>query len=133
MIKASNFIKKLIDNEYVSFYGVPDSLLSSFSKSLYFDYSDLDNFITANEGNALSMAMGYNLSTKKAAVVYMQNSGLGNIVNPYSSLLNENIYNIPFLLIVGWRGEPGIADEPQHLFQGEKTLEQLELLDFRVR
>ena len=66
---------------------------------------------------------------KKAAVVYMQNSGLGNIVNPYSSLLNENIYNIPFLLIVGWRGEPGIADEPQHLFQGEKTLEQLELLD----
>ena len=64
------------------------------------------------------MAMGYNLSTK-TAVVYMQNSGLGNIVNPYSSLLNENIYNIPFLLIVGWRGEPGIADEPQHLSRGK--------------
>ena len=63
MIKASYFIKKLIDNEFVSFYGVPDSLLSSFSKSLYFDYNDLDNFITANEGNALSMAMGYILST----------------------------------------------------------------------
>tara|TARA_B100000902_G_scaffold308864_1_gene298148 strand:- start:625 stop:1731 length:1107 start_codon:yes stop_codon:yes gene_type:complete len=131
MIKASDFIKNLIDNEFESFYGVPDSLLSSFSKSLYFDYNYVDNFITANEGSALSMAMGYNLSTKKAAVVYMQNSGLGNIINPYSSLLNENIYNIPFLLIVGWRGEPGITDEPQHIFQGKKTLEQLELLDIK--
>jgi len=131
MFKASYFIKYLIDNEYESFYGVPDSLLSSFSKSLYFDYKEVDNFITANEGSALSMAMGYNLSTKKVAVVYMQNSGLGNIINPYSSLLNENIYNIPFLLIIGWRGEPGNKDEPQHIFQGEKTLEQLELLNIK--
>lgn len=131
MIKACCFIKNLIDNDFESFYGVPDSLLSSFSKSLYFDYNNVDNFITANEGSALSMAMGYNLSTNKTAVVYMQNSGLGNIINPYSSLLNEDIYNIPFLLIVGWRGEPGIKDEPQHLFQGKKTLEQLKLLNIK--
>ena len=131
MMEASLFIKNLINNGYESFYGVPDSLLSSFSKSLYFDYKDNDNFITANEGSALSMAMGFNLSTGKTAVVYMQNSGLGNIVNPYSSLLNENIYNVPFLLIVGWRGEPGTTDEPQHIFQGRKTIEQLDLLNIK--
>lgn len=126
---AKTFIQNLINFEYESFYGVPDSLLSSFSKSLTFDFKENNNFITANEGSALSMAMGYNLSTGKSGVVYLQNSGLGNLVNPYNSLLNKNIFSIPFLLILGWRGEPGTVDEPQHIFQGKKTLQELELLE----
>lgn len=125
---AKEFINKLLSNGYESFYGVPDSLMSSLSKSLEFDFKKVNNFITSNEGSALSMAMGYNLSTEKVPVIYLQNSGLGNIVNPYNSLLNDNIYDIPFLLLIGWRGEPGHLDEPQHFFQGQVTLEQLKIM-----
>lgn len=109
--------------------GVPDSQLSALCAFLYDRYGiSSRHVIAANEGNAAALAAGYHLATGKTPVVYLQNSGLGNLVNPAASLLSPAIYGIPCLLIVGWRGEPGVRDEPQHSFQGEITLEQLELL-----
>ena len=113
------------------FAGVPDSQLKALC-SFLMDRYGLDSahhVIAANEGNAAALAAGYHLATGKVPVVYLQNSGLGNIVNPAASLLNEKVYGIPCLFIVGWRGEPGVHDEPQHIFQGEITLDLLETLD----
>lgn len=112
------------------FTGVPDSLLSPLCNYLFDKYGISENHvIAANEGNAVGLAAGYHLATGKVPVVYMQNSGLGNIVNPVASLLNDKVYGIPCLFIVGWRGEPGVHDEPQHVFQGEITVSMLENLD----
>lgn len=111
--------------------GVPDSQLKALCNYLMDEYG-LDpahHVIAANEGNATALAAGYHLATGKTPVVYLQNSGLGNIVNPVASLLNEKVYGIPCLFIVGWRGEPGMHDEPQHIFQGEITLPLLDTLD----
>ena len=113
------------------FAGVPDSQLKAVCAWLLDRYG-LDpahHVIAANEGNAAALAAGYHLATGKTPVVYLQNSGLGNIVNPAASLLNGKVYGIPCLFIVGWRGEPGVHDEPQHIFQGEITLPQLDVLD----
>ena len=113
------------------FAGVPDSQLKALC-SFLMDRYGLDparHVIAANEGNAAALAAGYHLATGKVPVVYLQNSGLGNVVNPAASLLNEKVYAIPCLFIVGWRGEPGVHDEPQHLFQGEITLPLLDTLD----
>ena len=129
MINANTFIRELKKLEIDFFTGVPDSLMSSFSKSLHFDFDDADHIISTNEGSAIAAGMGYYLATNKVPLIYMQNSGLGNIINPYSSLLHKKIYNIPFLLLIGWRGEPGTDDEPQHIFQGEITLDLLNLLE----
>ena len=85
--------------------------------------------IAANEGNCTALAAGYHLATGKVPVVYMQNSGEGNIINPVASLLNDKVYAIPVVFIVGWRGEPGIHDEPQHIYQGEVTVKLLEDMD----
>ncbi len=117
--------------EFDFFAGVPDSQLKALSSFLMDSYG-LDpahHVIAANEGNAAALAAGYHLATGKTPVVYLQNSGLGNIVNPVASLLNEKVYGIPCLFIVGWRGEPGVHDEPQHIFQGEITLPLLDTLD----
>ena len=84
------------------------------------------HIIAANEGNCTAIAAGYHLATGKIPVVYMQNSGEGNIINPVASLLNDKVYAIPMIFIVGWRGEPGIPDEPQHIYQGKVTLKLLE-------
>ena len=113
------------------FAGVPDSQLKALCSFLMDEYG-LDpahHIIAANEGNAAALAAGYHLATGKTPVVYLQNSGLGNIVNPLASLLNGKVYGIPCLFIVGWRGEPGVHDEPQHIFQGEITLPLLDTLD----
>lgn len=113
------------------FAGVPDSQLKALC-SFLMDRYGLDparHVIAANEGNAAALAAGYHLATGKVPVVYLQNSGLGNVVNPAASLLNEKVYAIPCLFIVGWRGEPGVHDEPQHLFQGEITLPLLDTMD----
>ena len=113
------------------FAGVPDSQLKAVCAFLLDRYG-LDparHVIAANEGNAAALAAGYHLATGKTPVVYLQNSGLGNLVNPVASLLNEKVYAIPCLFLVGWRGEPGVHDEPQHIFQGEITLKLLETLD----
>lgn len=112
------------------FTGVPDSLLSPLCNYLFDKYGIGDqHVIAANEGNAVGLAAGYHLATGKTPVVYLQNSGLGNIINPVASLLNDKVYGIPCLFIVGWRGEPGVHDEPQHIYQGEVTIKLLEDMD----
>jgi phosphonopyruvate decarboxylase len=116
--------------DFEFFAGVPDSLLKPLCNYLMATYGISDkHIIAANEGNAVGLAAGYHLATGKVPVVYMQNSGLGNIINPVASLMNDKVYGIPCLFIVGWRGEPGVKDEPQHIYQGEVTLKLLEDMD----
>lgn len=108
--------------------GVPDSQLKALCDHLIDRYGidGRHHIIAANEGNCAALAAGYYLATGKVPVVYMQNSGEGNIINPAASLLNEKVYSIPMIFVVGWRGEPGVYDEPQHIYQGEVTLRLLE-------
>lgn len=116
--------------EFEFFAGVPDSQLKPLCSWLHDCHGISErHMIAANEGNAVALAAGYHLATGKVPVVYLQNSGLGNIVNPVASLLNESVYGIPCLFIIGWRGEPGVHDEPQHSFQGKITLELLRDLE----
>ena len=120
---------KLLEIIGSDFYtGVPDSLLKAFCNCLMSKYGTdpAHHIIAANEGNAAALAAGYHLATGKIPVVYMQNSGEGNIVNPSASLLNEKVYAIPVVFVIGWRGEPGVHDEPQHIYQGEITLKLLD-------
>ena len=122
-------VEKLIEIIGSDFYtGVPDSQLKALCDYLMATYG-IDphhHIIAANEGNCTALAAGYHLATGKVPVVYMQNSGEGNIINPVASLLNDKVYAIPVVFIVGWRGEPGIHDEPQHIYQGEVTVKLLE-------
>lgn len=113
--------------------GVPDSQLKPLCNYLMRRYGidPKHHIIAANEGNCAALAAGYHLATGKVPVVYMQNSGEGNIINPAASLLNDKVYAIPVIFIVGWRGEPGIHDEPQHIYQGEVTLKLLEDMDIK--
>ena len=116
----------------VDFYtGVPDSLLKPLCNYLMDTYGidSRHHMIAANEGNCAALAAGYHLATGKVPAVYMQNSGEGNIINPLASLLNDKVYAIPMIFIVGWRGEPGVHDEPQHIYQGEVTIKLLEDMD----
>ena len=108
--------------------GVPDSQLKALCNYLMNTYGidPKHHVIAANEGNCTALAAGYHLATGKVPVVYMQNSGEGNVINPVASLLNDKVYAIPVVFIVGWRGEPGIHDEPQHIYQGEVTVKLLE-------
>lgn len=109
------------------FCGVPDSLLKPLCDYLYETYGiSHRHIVAANEGNCAAIAAGYHLATGKVPVVYMQNSGIGNAINPIVSLLNEGIYAIPCIFIIGWRGEPGVPDEPQHKYQGEITIKLLQ-------
>jgi len=115
------------------FTGVPDSLLRPLSLYLADRFAEpAKHIIAANEGNCAAIAAGYHLATGKVPVVYMQNSGIGNALNPAASLLNHRVYGIPVLFIIGWRGEPLIHDEPQHLFQGEITPALLNTLDLET-
>lgn len=111
--------------------GVPDSQLKALCDYLMFTYGidPQHHIIAANEGNCVALAAGYHLATGKVPVVYLQNSGEGNIINPVASLLNEKVYAIPMVFVIGWRGEPGVHDEPQHVYQGEVTLKLLEDMD----
>lgn len=110
------------------FVGVPDSQLKALCNYLITTYGvdGEHHIIAANEGNCAAIAAGYHMATGKTPIVYMQNSGEGNIVNPVASLMNEKVYGIPCIFVVGWRGEPGVHDEPQHVFQGEITNKLLE-------
>ena len=126
MINVEDLINYLKKNEINFFCGVPDSQLSSFCDYIQ---ENENNIIAANEGNAVAIASGYHLTTSRYPVVYLQNSGLGNIVNPVTSLTHPKVYSIPIIYVIGWRGEPGVHDEPQHIKQGEITLKLLELLD----
>ncbi len=120
---------KIIGSDFYT--GVPDSQLKSLCNYLMNTYGIDPNHhvIAANEGNCAALAAGYHLATGKVPVVYMQNSGEGNIINPVASLLNDKVYAIPVVFIVGWRGEPGVHDEPQHIYQGEVTVRLLEDMD----
>lgn len=125
-------VEKLVEIIDSDFYtGVPDSQLKALCNYLMVTYGidPKHHIIAANEGNCTALATGYHLATGKIPVVYMQNSGEGNIINPVASLLNDKVYAIPVVFIVGWRGEPGIHDEPQHIYQGEVTIKLLEDMD----
>lgn len=127
-------VEKLVEIIESDFYtGVPDSQLKALCNYLMNTYGidPKHHVIAANEGNCTALAAGYHLATGKVPVVYMQNSGEGNIINPVASLLNDKVYAIPVIFIVGWRGEPGLHDEPQHIYQGEVTIKLLEDMDIK--
>jgi phosphonopyruvate decarboxylase len=114
-LSCKDFYNKLKSHNIDFYTGVPDSLLKDYLSYI----KNKNNYILPNEGMAVSFASGYHLATQKIPCVYLQNSGLGNTINPLMSLVHEKVYNIPMLLLVGWRGEPYKKDEPQHLAQGE--------------
>ncbi len=128
MINSLDFYKELIRNGVGFFSGVPDSLLKELCLCIDENISSNKHLIAANEGNAIALAAGHYLATKSIPVVYMQNSGIGNAINPLLSLCDKDVYAIPMLLIVGWRGEPGVTDEPQHLKQGMVQIELIKTL-----
>ena len=131
MIKTPEFYEYLVKNKLDTFYGVPDSLLKDICAYITSKTSPEKHIITANEGNAVALAAGKFMATGIPAVVYLQNSGLGNTVNPLISLADEDVYNIPMLLMIGWRGEPGVHDEPQHVKQGKITLSMLDTMGIK--
>ena len=128
-IKPADFFKKLTSHGVEFFTGVPDSLLKEFCLCIDDSIVGDKHIIAANEGNAVALAAGYYLAQKSIPLVYMQNSGLGNAINPLLSLCDSDVYSIPLLVLVGWRGEPGVKDEPQHTKQGKVQLELLKALD----
>ena len=123
---ANEFVNGLKECGVGLFTGVPDSLLKPFCDALS---GSPIHFAAANEGSAVGIAAGYNMSTGKIPCVYMQNSGIGNAVNPITSLTSPDVYGIPTIFVIGWRGEPGVKDEPQHVMQGKVTIEELKVLN----
>jgi len=129
MISCKKFYDCLLENEIDFFTGVPDSLLKDFCAYATDNAEGKKNIIAANEGNAIAIASGYHLATGKYGLVYMQNSGLGNTINPLTSLADKEVYSIPILLLIGWRAEPGVKDEPQHIKMGRIMLGMLDNLE----
>ena len=121
MIRPEFFIEALKEKGIDCFAGVPDSLLKNICAYITDHFDAEHNIIAANEGAAVGLAAGHYLATGQPACVYMQNSGEGNIINPLASLTDQEVYNIPVLLLIGWRGRPGVHDEPQHVKQGKVT------------
>lgn len=134
MISPQVFVEALKNNGINFVTGVPDSLLKDMCAKLTTELPKENHIIATNEGSAVGLAIGHYMASSNPAMVYMQNSGLGNTVNPLSSLADPKVYAVPMLLVIGWRGEiledgTQLADEPQHKKQGEITLEQLNILD----
>ena len=128
-------VKSLVNIIGADFYtGVPDSQLKALCDYLLqtFGVDGKHHIICANEGNCTAVAAGYHMATGKIPVVYLQNSGIGNIINPVASLINDKVYAIPCIFVVGWRGEPGIHDEPQHVFQGAVSVKLLQDMDIET-
>ena len=121
MIRPEFFIEALREKGIDCYAGVPDSLLKNICAYITDHFDAAHNIIAANEGAAVGLAAGHYLATGQPACVYMQNSGEGNIINPLASLTDPEVYNIPVLLLIGWRGRPGVHDEPQHVKQGKVT------------
>ncbi len=121
MISPEFFYNKLAGYGINFYSGVPDSLLKNLCAYITDNADAAHNIIAANEGGAMGLAAGHYLATGQIPVVYMQNSGEGNIINPLASLTDPDVYNIPVLLVIGWRGKPGVHDEPQHVKQGKVT------------
>jgi phosphonopyruvate decarboxylase len=128
MINNDSFFSSLGRSGVDFFSGVPDSLLKDICAYITDNTSSKNHIISANEGNAISLAIGYHLATNKIPLVYLQNSGLGNTINPLLSLADSEVYSIPMILLIGWRGEPTIDDEPQHKTQGKVTLQLLDTM-----
>ena len=128
MIRPEFFIEALQEKGIDCFAGVPDSLLKNICAYITDHFDAAHNIITANEGAAIGLAAGHYLATGKPACVYMQNSGEGNTINPLASLTDKEVYNIPVLLLIGWRGRPGVHDEPQHVKQGKVTTGLLDVM-----
>lgn len=126
MIETKKLIKIFKQNKMNFFSGVPDSVLKNFTNCLDIEKS-FNHLILANEGSAVAAGIGHYLSTKNIPVIYMQNSGLGNSINPIMSIAHKKVYRIPLFLVIGWRGAPKLNDEPQHLAQGEITKQILDL------
>ena len=134
MLECAGVFEALHDEDISFFAGVPDSLLKDFCGYLTDHVPAEAHVIAANEGSAVALAAGHHLATGRIGAVYMQNSGLGNAINPLVSLVDPDVYAIPLLLLIGWRGQPGKqADEPQHLKQGQLTLKLLETLELPYR
>ena len=131
MVEVDKFVAALDSSGTDFFCGVPDSLLKSFCAYVT-DTCGAKHVITANEGGAVALAAGHYLATGKMACVYMQNSGEGNAVNPLASLADPDVYSIPMLLLIGWRGMPCVHDEPQHVKQGKITVELMQTLGIPV-
>ncbi len=129
MITPSFFYTTLQENGTDFFTGVPDSLLKNICAYITDNASENSHIIAANEGSATALATGYHLASGKIPLVYMQNSGIGNAVNPLLSLVDPDVYSIPMLFLVGWRGEPGVKDEPQHVKQGKVTTNLFSAMD----
>ena len=128
-MKSKQFLSILKKNNLDFFTGVPDSLLKDFIKCIETNVPEKNHHIAANEGSAIGIGIGYHLSTNKIPLVYLQNSGLGNCINPLTSLTDPKVYSIPLVLLIGWRGENGIPDEPQHIKQGKITENLLKVLE----
>jgi len=129
MINPKLLFEILHNNEITFFTGIPDSLLKDFCAYVTDNVSNENHIINSNEGAAIGLAAGYYFSTGKPALVYMQNSGLGNSINPLLSLADVEVYSVPMLLVIGWRGEPSKKDEPQHTKQGRVMLKMLEAVE----
>lgn len=129
MIDPQEFVEHLQANAVEFFTGVPDSLLKDLCGCLEQVPRADQHIVAANEGGAIALAVGYHLATRQIPLVYLQNSGLGNIINPLLSLTDGEVYAIPMLLVIGWRGEPGVHDEPQHKKQGRVMLPMLEAME----
>ena len=127
MISPKKIYLKLKKNKISYFIGVPDSVLKNFLNLI----PKKQNLVSTNEGSAVAQGIGYYLATKKIPVIYMQNSGLGNALNPLISIANHKVYSIPLFLVIGWRGSPDSKDEPQHLAKGHITRDILKLMGIK--
>ncbi|MBR3652675.1 MAG: phosphonopyruvate decarboxylase [Bacteroidales bacterium] len=131
MIRPEFFIERLRAGGVDCFAGVPDSLLKNVCAYITDHFDAAHHVISANEGAAVGLAAGHYLATGRPACVYMQNSGEGNAINPLASLTDPEVYHIPVLLLIGWRGRPGVHDEPQHAKQGKVTTGLLDVMGIR--
>jgi len=129
MIQPERLFAALAERGFDFFAGIPDSLLKDFCAYVTDHVDALHHVIPANEGNAIALAAGHYLGSGKPGLVYLQNSGLGNTVNPLLSLNDPEVYGLPVLLMIGWRGEPGVRDEPQHMKQGRITPALLDAME----
>lgn len=130
MINPNKFLKFLKRKKITFFTGVPDSLLKNFLEKVG-KLKKKNHIVATSEGSAVAIASGYFLSKKQIPCVYLQNSGLGNAINPLTSIAHQKVYSIPILLIIGWRGEPGVKDEPQHMVKGSISQKLLRLMSIR--
>ena len=129
MISPARFVDELRASGVTFFTGVPDSLLKPFSQYVMDQLPPSEHVITANEGAAIGLALGHHLGTGTTPLVYLQNSGLGNTINPLLSLADPEVYGTPMVVMIGWRGQPGVKDEPQHVKQGRVMVAMLDAME----